>query len=206
MFKKSVYYYFILSGLLLSTVQSQTKIVQQKGIVEIENQWVKARFTSQGMRIQQEYFSKKGGKWALVVSSFASPKEFPKGATQLFNDRLDIEHRFLASNVLQTMAVDKENNRVKLLGKSGKNTFVQYISLPKNQHYFHIETEAVLSGSPVQLDYFLSTFTFNLNGIPSFIHTPGLKFDNEDSKQNRFKLLPCSRPNHRRSGLFMHLP
>ncbi len=191
MLKKAVYYYFIMSGLFISIAQSQTKIIQKKGIIEIENQWVKARFTPQGMRIQQEYFSKKEEKWVLVVSSFASPKEFPKGATQLFNDQLDLEHRFLASNVLQTITVDKGNNRVKLLGKSGKNAFVQYISLPKDQHYFHIETEAVLSGSPVQLDYLLSTFTFNLNGIPSFIHTPGLKFDNEDSKQNRFKLLPA---------------
>src|SRR5690606_2337283 len=38
--------------------------------------------------------------------------------------------------------------------------------------------------------YLLSTFEFNSTNMPSFVHTPGLKFDNEDSHQNRFKILP----------------
>ena len=63
--------------------------------------------------------------------------------------------------------------------------------LEPGQKYFHISVDAVIEDTPARIDYLLSSYTFNINHAPFFVHTPGLKFDNEDSKQNRFRLLPA---------------
>ncbi len=53
------------------------------------------------------------------------------------------------------------------------------------------EVEALLPGNPPRLDYLLSTFTFNLDHAPFFVHTPTLKYDAEESGQTRFHILPA---------------
>ncbi len=162
--------------------------------IEIRNGKVKAKFTRNEKFITQEYFAWNDGEWILVAESFNPPTPFPTGATQLFNSSIDPTHRFLVSESLSEMSVEKESGQeviIKLVGKSGQTAIEQSIKLGFDNDYFHFEIKADLQGSPAKLDYLLSTFTFNHNGAPEFIHTPGLKFDNEDSKQNRFKLLPA---------------
>jgi len=162
--------------------------------IEVLNGKVKAKFTRNKKFITQEYFALNNGKWISVAESFKPSTPFPTGATQLFNSTLDPTHRFLVSESVSDMFVEKESGQeviIKLVGKSGQTTIEQSITLGSDNDYFHFQIKADLQGSPAKLDYLLSTFTFNHIGAPEFIHTPGLKFDNEDSKQNRFKLLPA---------------
>ncbi len=159
--------------------------------VEISNGLVKAKFYSDKNKIRQEYFAKHGDGWQLVVASFSSPGEYPKNAVQLFNTKLDETHRLLVADIVQDIKVEKEENDVVVIKLSNRdNSLVQYVTLKNREDHFHCTIEASLAGNPVQLDYLLSGFTFNLDRAPEFVHTPGLKYDNNDSKQNRFKLLP----------------
>lgn len=174
--------------------QNNPTVSKKNNVLEISNSLVKAKFTQQGNKINQEYYAKNQGEWTLVAASFHSPEKFPADAPQLFNSTLDPAHRFLANDVVQYISVfNKEKDKVsmKLSGMSNHTLVTQYISLQKEQSYFHIEVEAALEGQPPKLDYLLSVFTFNFDKAPTFVHTPALKFDNEDSKQNRFKILPA---------------
>src|SRR5690606_12079254 len=79
---------------------------------------------------------------------------------------------------------------VVLTGIRNEVPIEQRITLTGDEDYFHFEVKLILKENSAKLDYALSAFTFNIDHAPTFVHTPGLKFDNEDSKQNRFKLLP----------------
>lgn len=176
----------------LANAQSLVATKSGNSKIEISNGLVKAIFSSSKNKISQEYFAKEGNGWRLIVSSFASPDAYPQNAVQLFNTKLDEAHRFLVADIVQNIKVEKEEKNeviIKLSNLGNNNSFVQYITLKNNEDHFHFVIEATLSGKPVQLDYLLSSFTFNLNKAPEFVHTPGLKYDNDDSKQNRFKLL-----------------
>jgi len=174
--------------------QNDLQVVNKNGVIEIQNKRVKARFSIEGNDVVQQYFASKSGEWILVAEAFKPQSPFPTSATQLLNSSLDPNHRFLVSEGVGGMSVERENAQevvVKLSGKSGQTPIQQMVTLGADNDYFHFEISAELMGSPAQLDYLLSTFTFNIDGLPAFVHTPGLKFDNEDSKQNRFKLLPA---------------
>ena len=168
--------------------------IKQNNFIEINNGLVKARFKIENKKVIQEYFAFKNKEWILVAESFIPISHNLKNETQLFNTQLDSIHRFLVSEVVSELSVvknTKDEIEIKLMGKSGGTKIQQIVKLEPGKDYFHFEVEAQLIGNPAKLDYLLSTFTFNINKTPGFVHTPGLKFDNEDSKQNRFKLLPA---------------
>ncbi len=172
--------------------QDAVAIKKTKAGILISNGLVMSRFTYSGVRILQEYYAKKGNQWILVVKSFDSPSVYPPDAVQLFNNQLDINHRFLLTAELKRMKIihhDKNTAIVQLDGGRGKNTFQQTIALNKNDYHFSIIVKTELGDAPYKVDYALSPFVFNSSKMPEFVHTPTLKFDNNDSKQNRFKLL-----------------
>ncbi|MFA5814548.1 MAG: hypothetical protein WC865_02895 [Bacteroidales bacterium] len=191
-------FFGILSVIILAaSCQAGSKklqLIDKDGVIEIRNSFVKARFTVKDNTVTQEFFANRQGKWVLTAESFRPQVPLRSGATQLFNTSLDPEHRFLVSEAVNQVMIESQSENeivVKLSGKAGDTPIQQLVKLGSDKDYFHFEVEAELSGTPAKLDYLLSTFAFNLIGVPGFVHTPGLKFDNDDSKQNRFKLLPA---------------
>ena len=171
--------------------QQQHTIIKSDNRIEICNSKVRAVFVKNDSIISQKYYARNQKEWQEVVSAFIPPSEFPNNAVQLFNKDL-VEHRFLSNSILTNFTVEKNNGHivVTLQGEDKSVPIVQEITLSGENDYFHFSVNMELPGYPAKLDYALSTFTFNLDHAPFFVHTPGLKFDNEDSKQNRFKLLP----------------
>jgi hypothetical protein len=164
-----------------------------KNQIEISGRYVKARLSSRDGHIYQEYSAIRDGVWEEVAESFHSPAQFPPDGVQLYNSALDPEHRFLVADLVSRMEVVSRSDSevtVRLSGINGKDSVWQYINLKEGDRYFHITVRADLKSEPFRLDYLLSAFTFSLGHSPSFVHTPGLKYDNEDSHQNRFRLLP----------------
>jgi len=173
--------------------QSSTSVVHTGNTIEFGNSSVKAIIKKCNNKVEQKFYARKNNDWIEVVSSFSPPEEFPISAVQLFNSKLDPDHRFLVNSLLHDFKVESETNMetvVLLWGKIKDVIIEQRITLEKDKDFFHFNVALDLKDSLPKLDYALSTFTFNLEHAPKFVHTPGLKFDNEDSKQNRFKLLP----------------
>ncbi|RPA67848.1 hypothetical protein EF405_12825 [Cyclobacteriaceae bacterium YHN15] len=170
---------------------SSIQIKQSENRIEINNSKVKAIFEKKDGLVSQTFFAKKKNEWKEVVSGFIPPKEFPKDAVQLFNQDL-VDFRYLSNSNLNSIFLEESKSQAKvtLMGQKGSVLIEQVITLSDDNDYFHFSVKIKLEGSPAKLDYALTTFTFNVAHAPEFVHTPGLKFDNEDSKQNRFKLLP----------------
>ena len=190
---------FILLALLHSCQQSRNDSSNyfsiKEGVIEIHNGSIKARFTQEDNFIKQEYFSIKDDRWNLVVESYKAPNPFPDNGVQLFNSKINSGYRFLMPENLSRMELVNTNDSsstVILSGTRDGTTFEQHITLDNDRDYFHFEVAAQLAGQPAKLDYLLSAFTFNLDQPPSFVHTPGIKYDNQDSGQDRFELLPGS--------------
>lgn len=189
----AVFYSSVLMLAGLYKLQAQVSYSKKGNVVEIDNGMVKATFTAAGNTISQQYFGRDGNEWILTAESFRPQTPLTSNPTKLFNSSLN-QHRFLVAELLSKIELlSKDDRQVTLQLKGEKNgTFItQLVTLSSGNNYFHFDVTADLTGKPAKLDYLLSTFTFHSDKIPSFIHTPGLKFDNEDSKQDRFKLLPA---------------
>ncbi|SMD44886.1 hypothetical protein SAMN00777080_3522 [Aquiflexum balticum DSM 16537] len=170
---------------------SSIQIKQSENRIEINNSKVKAIFEKKDGLVSQTFFAKKKNEWKEVVSGFIPPKEFPKDAVQLFNQDL-VDFRYLSNSNLNSIFLEESKSQAKvtLMGQKGSVPIEQVITLSEENDFFHFSVKLNLEGSPAKLDYALTSFTFNIDHAPEFVHTPGLKFDNDDSKQNRFKLLP----------------
>ncbi|HLT50710.1 MAG TPA: hypothetical protein VKZ93_02070 [Arenibacter sp.] len=166
-------------------------IDRKNDIVAIENSKVKAIFQKKDGTITQVFYAKHNNKWQQVVSAFVPPENYSDDAVQLFNQDIG-GHRYLVNSLFTDVSVQKNGKKssVILTGSKGKVPIEQTITLSEEDGHFHFAVKLDLIEKPAKLDYALSTFTFDIGRTPEFVHTPGLKFDNEDSKQNRFKLLP----------------
>ena len=183
-----------LTILLWSCKQQESihEITQDNNRVKIKNSKVKAVFKKENGHVSQIFYAKKNDQWQEVVAAFVPPAKFPSEAVKLFDQDL-VAHRYLSNSILSDFSLEvneKQKTVVTFTGSKGNVPIKQSITLLGEDDYFHFDVSLTLSDSLPKLDYFLSTFTFNLDHAPYFVHTPGLKFDNEDSKQNRFKLLP----------------
>jgi len=184
---------FVVLFISFSCKQQGDGIASSDNTLEVFNEKVKLILKKENNQVRQVFYAKKNTKWVEIAASFIAPKKIPKEATQLFNSSLDPEHRFMVNNQFYDFKIEKISEQktvVKLIGRSNNVPITQNITLKKNKNNFHFEVAVILPSDKPKLDYALSSFTFNLDRAPFFVHTPGLKFDNEDSKQNRFKLLP----------------
>ena len=171
--------------------ESTHEITQDNNRVEIENSKVKAVFKKENGHVSQIFYAKKNNQWQEVVAAFVPSAKFPSEAVKLFDQDL-VAHRYLSNSILSDFSLEvneKQKTVVTFTGLKGNVPIKQSITLLGEDDYFHFDVSLTLSDSLPKLDYFLSTFTFNLDHAPYFVHTPGLKFDNEDSKQNRFSSL-----------------
>lgn len=169
------------------------QVTDRGGSLEIHNNIVKAELTRKANTITSRFYSKSDNSWQLVAESFTPPENFPGEATQLFNTAVNRGFRFLVPEMEDSFIIEKNDTSeviVKITGRENNIPFSERISLKPRDNKFHITVEAAIPGDPPRLDYLMSSYTFNIGHPPFFVHTPGLKFDNEDSKQNRFRLLP----------------
>jgi hypothetical protein len=187
----------IISALILTILalagcsidKDKLRVIEKGSVLEIANGLIKAKFAIEDSCISQQFYAHRNDNWILVAESFIPITPSPDSATKLFDTSLDPAHRFLISESLKQFSVESKSRDkvvVKFTGISAGIPLKQWVTLEKDKDFFHFEIEAELAGKPARLDYLLSAFTFNINHPPFFVHTPGLKFDNEDSRQNRF--------------------
>jgi hypothetical protein len=174
------------------TTHDELTLTRNGSTVEVANGLVKAIFVPEGMTVAQKFYAFGQGKWEAVAESFCPSKPIPPEATQLFNSSINPNYRYLVSEIVTGLEVERNDSHeivVRITGRKGTALVIERVKLEPGKRYFHVTVSADLGATPAKLDYLLSTFTFNLDHAPFFVHTPGLKFDNEDSKQNLFKLL-----------------
>lgn len=192
------------AALLVLSAPGSAGVVVKKasGTVSIENAHVRLILTKQNDgKVSQQYFARKGGTWALVAESFAPVFKRPArggdvppaNAVRLFDSSVT-RFRYLAAELPASVRLALGNSTkfagVELVSTCRGAVVRQRIALREGRRHFHVDVDLKLPGKPAKLDYALSTFTFNLDRPPTFVHTPALKYDNADSGQNRFRILP----------------
>ena len=165
---------------IMTSAQRSINVRKNADSIEIDNSLVKAQFVINKDYIEQKYFADKSGEWVLVTSSFLPPEATPYGATTLYSSDVDPLHRLIVPEGLSSFEITEKNDSsvlLKLIGKLGPQKIEQTVRLNYGEDFFHIEVGAILSEKPARLDYLLLPFTFNLEGVPAFVHTPTLKGD-----------------------------
>lgn len=160
--------------------------------VTLENKQVRAVFSKgdDGCLKEIYYTHAKSGKWTLVLTQFRPDySTSDTSEVQLWNTGIN-DRRFLIQD-MQVTAIRKlpGEQKVEVAFTKGKNTFSQKISLTGDDSFFHVEVNGLLAGAHPNLDYLLSAYTFNCNGAPAFVHTPGLKFDDARSGRGRDQII-----------------
>ena len=148
---------------------------KRKNIVYLENNIIQARFIKDSVNVRQEYYAKKGDKWLLVAQSIFPETPYPQNANKLFDTSIGTG-RILVNGVFNEITKIR-NSGIRLTGLANGTEIQQEINISGNGKYFHIEVTALFPGKPVRLEYLLSTFTFNHDSVPEFVHTPTLKYD-----------------------------
>jgi len=143
------------------------------GPVIIHNDQVKAQFTKTEDAIEQQFFARQGDDWVLIAESFVPPADYPKAATQLYNAGADPANRFVVSQLVETLRLDRAadgTQSVTMTGTSEGAQVTQTVSLKPDADHFHVVVDAVLAKP--QLDVLISPYTMNIEGKPDITHTP----------------------------------
>jgi Highly conserved protein containing a thioredoxin domain len=160
----------------------ETTIGNQR-VIEIYNSNVKAKFTIAGGKILQEFFAINNKQWIPIAQSFLPPTDPPISAIKLYNSSLDPANRLITSEILDSIKVVESNKNeivLELTGNSNGHHVEQMVRLEDGKSQFHIEVSALLAGNSPTLEYLLSPFLFTSSTKPEFIHTPKLKFADDD--------------------------
>jgi hypothetical protein len=83
-------------------------------------------------------------------------------------------------------------NTIELSGSRNGVQVKQTIRLQPNSNQVDISVDVEFPLSVNKLDFVLNTYELQLPHPPAFLHTPAMKFDNKESKQNRFVLDPSN--------------
>lgn len=159
------------------------KVFDDKRVIEIYNSSIKARFTLSGRKILQEFMAFDKKNWVQIAQSFLPPSDSVKGAVRLYNSGLDTVNRMITSEILDSIHILEANKSriiLQLTGNSHGHYLEQIVSLKDGESQFHIEVSASLAVNSTTLEYLLSPFTFSPSPNPEFIHTPKLKFVDDD--------------------------
>ena len=153
-------------------------IVRDGDAVELSNGLVKVRCEPQDGAIRQSFFALRDGDWIPVAESFRPPRPFPEGGNKLFQSE-SAAARWLVSEVLTNVEAATATDGtalIRLRGMQREAAVEQTIRLQSSDRHFHIEVSGRIPGTPPKLDYLLSTFTFESDRVPEFVHTPTLKY------------------------------
>ncbi len=143
------------------------------------NAYVQARFSLNAGRVDQEFYARKNGEWVLVAWAFHPQTPFPAGGNRLFDESAG-GFRYLANDHFTGISATTGSGgkeKVVLTGLAGGVPVKQVVTLSGDDDHFHFEVSATLPGQPAKLDYLLSTFAFNYDRVPEFVHTPTLKYN-----------------------------
>lgn len=158
----------------------------------LENNHVRVVCTvdGQGLVTQHYYAADQSGTFREIVASFRPDYSVtPKGKrTDTYNSK-KFPYRYLIPEIKSKLSVDKKNNSIIIKGSQDKITFTQTIHLEPEASEFYIGVDALFPEPQNKIDYLMSTFVSKLGREPEFIHTPAVKYDNEESKQNAHKML-----------------
>lgn len=162
--------------------------------VTLENKKVKAIIEiGTDQLLKEEYYNlSASGKWVLVLRQFTPAYTVRDTAdTQLWNTGINPD-RFLVQKMKVTglsETSEKGTKKAVIELERDNNRFRQEISLNNDASFFHIEVRGQLADEHPDLDYFLSAYAFNFKGVPEFVHSPGLKFDDVRSGKGRDQIL-----------------
>ncbi len=183
-------------------------------MLEISNERIKVQFHIDAGKIVQRYFAKGGREWVLAAESFSPPQDFPKGAAQLYNSRIDPLHRLIVTEGLshveilsQVAAPDAQRaqqvedpagapplKRARLSGTIGAHRVTQTITLGKDANYAHVEVVVELGGGekPPRLDCVVMPITAVMDAPPDFSHAPAYKPTVDDVIGDRVFFAPAA--------------
>ena len=181
--------YFLWCGLGLygySMIKRETVFEQGRNEYILKNNQNKVicKKESNGI-ISQHYFARDNNdSFKEVVVSF-SPDSNVIG--KLYDTRIS-SLRYLISEIVDEISYDKYSCSLVLSGNKCGVNFQQSIQL-QDDNNIYCKIECTFPEYVNAIDYILSSYIFNASNRPSFVHTPCLKFDNNESKQNRFRIL-----------------
>lgn len=160
-------------------VNDKIRIEHRQDTILLDNGIVQARFFKDSGIIHQGFYAKKDGAWVLVSHSFHPDKPFPETGNKLFNSALAPGRILVNENLTDITTGIEENGNAyaELSGLAGEIPVKQKVVLEAGADYFHFEVSALLPGMPPYLEYLLSNFSFNLDSVPEFVHTPTLKYN-----------------------------
>lgn len=160
-----------------------SSVVQEDGVTEIANQHIKVRCIRTDAGIEQEFFARNGSTWDLIAASFRPSPSRPAGASPLYDSSLAPEHRLLTFEGLsrvQEIVHSADGASIILSGEIRSHRIQEIITLGTDAYHVHVEVMVTLAGLPPCLEYALSTYTFVVDGEPEFVHSPALKFADDD--------------------------
>lgn len=168
------------------------KITRTNNSVELFNENVKLVCTSnKSNQVEQVFFAKnQQGDYVEVLSSFVPDFSDTKDkeVAKLYNTSLS-ELRYLATEFKSIVEIGKDKQSIIITGEKDGLSLTQTIRLEDGSKNFHIDVACSFTHNVNKIDYLMSTYQYNLNKAPYFVHTPSLKFDNEESNQNRWRIL-----------------
>ncbi|MFA5814565.1 MAG: hypothetical protein WC865_02980 [Bacteroidales bacterium] len=172
--------------------QSPVTLIQKPGECTLANEHVRlvCRKDAQGFISQHYYAADREGAFREIIASFRPDYSAPATAkrTDTYNSR-KFPFRYLLPEIKSEMSIDKGANSIIINGMQDDIVFTQSIRLDPGANEFYVDAEARFPKTTNQVDYVMSTYVSKLGRKPEFIHTPAVKFDNEESKQNAHKML-----------------
>ncbi len=117
-------------------------------------------------------------QWQQVCSSFVPDFTAHPGGNPLFNSAVDTKryrvHEMTASQYTITSA-SPTRVVIQVTGTHQGAQITETMELDVGTRYFHVRTVAVLPAN--SLDYCMSSYLFNHDGAPAFVHSPTVKKD-----------------------------
>ena len=164
------------------SVSAKVRVVEEGGTVTLENDKVRVVVTnSPGKAPLRQFFARDGEGWKLVLESFAPDyAKADKDAVALWDMRPN-KYRHLMTGLEGDVGIVRQpggnEGTVGITMKRQIRLLSEEITLMDGEDFFRVSVLAVSAKAPVKLDYLLSAYTFAHEGVPQFVHTPGVKFD-----------------------------
>ncbi|MBL8153113.1 MAG: hypothetical protein JNM70_02920 [Anaerolineae bacterium] len=161
----------------------ELQVLQDGALTEIANSRIKVRCLVTESGVEQSFFARAEGGWVLVATAFRPQASQLANGIPLYDSRLAPEHRLLATEALYAthdVISDHDCIAIVLSGTCGTHRIEQKLTLVAGSDHVHVQVTAVLVGSPPLLEYVFSPFVFEFEGVPEFIHSPALKFADDD--------------------------
>lgn len=157
-------------------VASPVEVRRNGPIAEMDNGRLKVQIEARGNQpVQRRIFARRGTDWKLVIEGFAPDyTSAPVHAVSLWRmEENDCRHLVTALPGEILSGGEPGVLRLRMMRKGAEIT--ETLRLEPDAGFVHVEVAAKLPAP--ELDFLLSAYTFGREGVPEFVHTPGVKFD-----------------------------